>query len=251
MGASNLPSNLTNGFAVRRLMAIRWADRSLGQTRTLNFGIFGTVFFGRTPPKRDWVNLVGDDIAFERDAGEVRVWRFSDGDALGVYFFNVEPDLPRYAEFSSFVATTREAVAASGAVLVECKLITLEHVPAIRQIMKAPQKPSGMTYLGAFTLPFASFSYVLKEQCEERGMTGLREAVLLDEALQNKTVTINPDSSTPINGDWQPDSEKFDDRFHTHPLSRVRRHLRCIESYVKLDKAIHEHPRFPLPAADA
>src|SRR5262245_20464716 len=44
--------------------------------------------FGRTPPKREWINLVGDDIAFERDTGEVRVWRFSDGDALGVYFFN-------------------------------------------------------------------------------------------------------------------------------------------------------------------
>jgi hypothetical protein len=157
--------------------------------------------FGRTAPKRDWVNLVGDDIAFERDTGEVRVWRFSDGDALGVYFFNVEPDLPRLAEFSSFVAATREAVIASGAALVECKLVALEHVPAIRQIIKAPQKPSGMTYLGAFTLPFATFSYVLKVQCEEQGMTGLREAVLLHEALQSKTVTITSDSSTFIKGD--------------------------------------------------
>ena len=169
--------------------------------------------------------LVGDDIAFEQDTGEVRVWRFSDGDALGVYFFNLEPDLPKSARFATLVATTRESVAASGAALVECNLVTLDHVLAIRQIIKAPQKPSGMTYLGAFTLPFANFSYVLKVQCEERAMTGLREAVLLDEALQNKTVTIYLEFSTPIGGDWQPDSEKL-----TTDFPRIR-YRDCAATY--------------------
>jgi hypothetical protein len=204
---------------------------------------------GRTSPRRDWINLVGDEIAFECDTGDVRVWRFSDGDGVGVYFFNLEPDLPKSVEFASFVARTRDTVAASGAALVECNVVTVDYTPAIRQITKMPQKPTGMTYLGAFTLPFAKFSYVVKVQCEERGVTGVREAVLLDEALHDKTVAISPESSTPIDGDWDPDSERFDDRFPTHPLSRMRRHLRYLQSCISVDKAVLRHARFPLPQA--
>ena len=201
----------------------------------------------RTPPRHDWIDLVGNDLVFERDVGKVRVWRFSDGDAAGVYFFNLQPDLPKTSDFGDFLSRMRAAVTASGAALVDCTIVTLDHIPAIRQITKVPQQPTGMTYLGAFTLAFAEFSYVLKVQCEERGVTGAREAVLLDEALHNRTVTLNPASPAPIQGGWDPDSEGFDERFPNHPLPRLRSHLRQLESCVHIDKRALQHDPFPLP----
>lgn len=202
---------------------------------------------GRSAPRLDWIKLVGDDPLFERAEGNVQVWRFSDGDGAGAYFFDLEPDLPKTSEFSDFHATLRGAARAAGAALVDFEIVTFAGTPAIRQILRVPQKPSGMTYLGAITLPFAKFSYVLKVQCEERGVTGIREAVLLAEALKNKTVSLSPDSPNPIQGDWDPDAEKFDQRFPTHPLSRLRRHLRQLESCISIDNAALKHARFALP----
>jgi hypothetical protein len=210
-------------------------------------GFLDRLVFSRTSPRPDWITLVSDEILFERDIGDLRVWRFSDGDAVGIYFFNLVPDLPKSKDLASFVAKTRDRVVLSGAALVECSVVTLGDTRGIRQVIKLPQNPTGMTFLGSFTLPFEKFSYVIKVQCEEHGVTGIREAVLLDEALQNGTVEINVESSNPIKGEWDPDSEKFDGRFPTHPLSRLRRHLAQIESCVSIDKALRRHLGFRLP----
>ena len=43
-------------------------------------------------------------------------------------------------------------------------------------------------------MPFRDCSFVLKIQCEERGVTGVREAVLLDEKLGSGEVHLNPES---------------------------------------------------------
>jgi hypothetical protein len=42
-----------------------------------------------------------------------------------------------------------------------------------------------MTYVGSLTIPFLDFSFVIKVQCEEKGATGIREAVLLDRRLES------------------------------------------------------------------
>jgi hypothetical protein len=193
------------------------------------------------------VSLVGGDATFERDAGDVRVWRFPDGDAVGIYFFGLEPDLPRQTDLAGFVSQTREYVAASGLVLVECDILRLGAFAAVRQIVKARQEPNGMTYLGSITLPFRKFSYVLKVQCEERGLTGVREATLLDEGLAARTLEVFPDSPNPIRGDWDPDSPSHDARFPDHPVSRTRRHLQSMASSCRLHESLARHPVFPLP----
>ncbi len=206
---------------------------------------------GRPAPQRDWVSLVDGELVYERDAGPAHVWCFPDGDRIGVYFFDLEPDLPRLSDLAPFVARLREQAAGSGARPVECELARIAGIPAVRQIVKIPQQPSGMTYVGSFTIPFAKFSYVIKIQCEERGMTGLREAALLSEAIAADEVTIDPESPHPIQGAWDPDSERYDERFPAHPLSRLRRHLRSAPSACRIHDALLAHPRFPLPEASA
>ncbi len=210
-------------------------------------GFWKMFGLGHGAPQPDWVGLVGGDAVYDSTTGGVRFWRFPDGDGVGCYFFDREPDLPRVSDLASFVSHTREHVLSSGAALVECDLVAVAGIQAVRQIVKVPQKPSGMTYLGALTLPFAKFSYVFKVQCEERGVTGIREAVLLSQKLAAKTVEIDPVSRGAIKGAWDPDSEEHDERFLDHPLSRLRSHLRSVSCACQVHDALNRHPRFPLP----
>src|SRR5215813_14541789 len=53
-----------------------------------------------------------------------------------------------------------------------------ENVPALRTIFKLPQQLHGMSYIGAWTIPRKSFSFVVKVCCAEHGTTGIRDAVV-------------------------------------------------------------------------
>ena len=203
--------------------------------------------FLKSAPNARWVSLMGGDLSYEGDGIGHPVWRFSDGDAVGIFFFSIKPDLPHTHEMTRFVSEFEERVHASGARPVECSVLEVRGLPMVRAIVKVPQKPHGMAYLGSFTLPFARFSYVIKAQCEERGITGVREAVLFAEGFEAKTVTIEPESANPITGDWKPDSAEFDERFPQHPLSRLRRHLQEIPRCLRLDDRLLAQARFELP----
>jgi hypothetical protein len=107
---------------------------------------------------------------------------------------------------------------------------------ALRQIIKIPQQPHGITYLGSITLPYRSFSFVLKIQCPEYGTTGIRDAVIADELMGEGLVSIvvgaqvirgwtqDPYEPTLTDGFRKNVSEdpKYDARFPAHPLSRLR-----------------------------
>jgi hypothetical protein len=202
-------------------------------------------------PADEWVSLVGHDLVYEGNGGGHRVWRFTDGDAVGIFFFSTEPDLPQTRNFAQFLSEYERLTDTVGARLVECSVLNVHGLPMLRTIVKVPQEPHGMSYLGSFTLPFVRFSYVVKVQCEEWGMTGVREAFLLAEGLKAKTVTIDHESETPVAGRWDPDSADFDERFPQHPLSRLRRHLQEIPRCLRLDDRLLAHERFELPHPEA
>lgn len=208
---------------------------------------FQNWFSSHSTPTADWVTLGGDDLSYEGDSSGHRVWRFADGDAVGIFSFRAKPDLPQTREMDRFISEYGGRVKAGGARLVECSILELRGLPMLRTIVKVPQKPHGMTYLGSFTLPLARFSYVVKVQCEERGMTGVREAVLLAEGLRSNSVTIDPESETPIAGYWNPDSAEFDERFPQHPISRLRKHLQEIPGCLRLDDCLLAQEKFDLP----
>ncbi len=213
------------------------------------FGLFerGSGEGGVTPS----LDAVGFDTTEyqsgdEPRPGQVRVWFTSDGDRLGLYLFTVPPDLPpaRTAdELRTFYARSLEA---SGGRLVETAGLTVGGCAAVRIIFKTPQQPSGMTYVGSVTIPFRDFSFVVKVQCEERGTTGLREAVLLDRLLQAGSVPSVSGGRTklPVR---EPDSEEFDAEFPGHPVSRVRKVLRRVCGSLVVKPGVAGSPGFPLP----
>lgn len=53
--------------------------------------IFGQ---GQLEPSLHHLNLEGEGLKHEADCEDVRVWRTEEGYAIGVYYFNVPPDLP-------------------------------------------------------------------------------------------------------------------------------------------------------------
>jgi hypothetical protein len=61
-------------------------------------------------------------------------------------------------------------------------------------------KQTGVTYLGSLTIPFRDFSFVIKVQCWEEGITGLREALLFDEMRRNDMLRFEDGMFCPNRG---------------------------------------------------
>jgi hypothetical protein len=127
--------------------------------------------------------------------------------------------------------------------IVECRVLPLDGVRSVWLIAKGlDERTRGAVYLGSLTIPFRDFSFVIKLQCYEQGVTGMREALLVEEALRKGTGRIEGDRFIPIG--WSFDDEQFDDRLPQHPLSRVRRELRHIASSVQVEPTVRDAARF-------
>jgi hypothetical protein len=197
-----------------------------------------------SPASLDSVTFDVSRYAFQGDRDGGRVWFLSEGGGVGLYFFPMKPDLPSRAsgeDLKNFYA----AQAGGKLQVVECRVLPLDGVSGIWLIAKGMNEPGGpAVYLGSLTIPFRDFSFVIKVQCSEQGVTGTREALLIAEALRNGTGRVEGDRFVPSG--WSFDDEQFDDRLPKHPLSRVRRELRQIASSIRIEPKLKEQPRFEL-----
>src|SRR6266852_3354115 len=149
----------------------------------------------------------------------------------------------------------RQLTSGNGVGMIEVEVMKLDGCDAIRSIFKQPQSPSGMTYLGSITLTFRDFSYVIKVQCEERGMTGMRDAVVLDAWMKSRKL----DPKDPLRG-WKgdpydptfkariqrnvADDASYDAKFPDHALSRLRRVLDRIQASLRVAATVKAAPPF-------
>lgn len=160
----------------------------------------------------------------------------------GLYFFPSPPDLPVVGS----VAELREMYVrrtAEETEVVDCRVLPLDGVPGIWLIIKGRNaETGGMFYLGSLTIPFRDLSYVIKIQCFETGITGMRETLLMDDALENGTGLMDDGGFVAVGG-WAVDDEKFPQ----HPLSTARRELRHIAATLRVDPAVKKAARFKLP----
>ncbi len=199
-------------------------------------------------PSLDLIRFNSDGYTRDeaRRPGQVRVWFTPDGDGVGLYMFGVPPDLPRVETADELWAFYARRLEPSGGKLVENALVTVSDCRAIRIIVKTPQEPSGMLYVGSITIPFRDFSFVLKVQCGEHGMTGLREDVLLDRRFRDGQLPTVQKGRLDLAG-WDPDNEDHDAEFPQHPVSRVRRALEGICRSLTIDPKVATAAPLPLP----
>jgi hypothetical protein len=212
-------------------------------------GILSNIFGQRPSASPDSVTFDASRYQFQGDRDGARVWFLPEGGGVGLYLFPRSPDLPARAASIGQLRDFYTAQMGGKLQVVECRVLPLDGVRSIWLIAKGlDEKPRGAVYLSSLTIPFRDFSFVIKIQCHEQGTTGMREALLIAEALQKGTGRVEGDKFVP-NG-WSFDDEQFDDRLPQHPLSRVRRELRHIASSIRIEPKIRDAARFELPQDD-
>ena len=136
--------------------------------------------------------------------------------------------------------------------------------PTLRTILKFPQQPHGMSYIGALIIPRNSFSFLIKVCCAEQGTTGVRDNVVFARLHLDATPAFDPED--PLPGWFQDpydatfkapilrnrsDDEEWDVLFPQHPLSRVRYYMAEIKRTIQLDESVRHSEPFDGPGAKA
>jgi len=204
--------------------------------------------FSRKP--RASIESISFDTTRYRFKGEEngqRIWYTPDGDGVGVLFFEVPPGLPRQTKTTADLQEFyRKSIGNELVKMVEFRLLEVAKVACVWMVLGIPQPSCAVTYVGTLTIPFAKFSFVIKMQCEERGTTGVREAVLLDKALRTGSVTVEEGGK--LKGDLNWDDVRHDNQFPNHPLSRLRREFAPIIASLQIQEATQQEKRFGLPS---
>jgi len=213
-------------------------------------GMLRDIFNRRLPASLDSATF--DTSGYDFQGGQedgARLWWLPESGGVGLYLFPLTPDLPHVATIGQLKEFYKSRMA-KNIRLVECSVVPLDGVQSIRLIIRELHEQRGATYVGSFTIPFRDFSFVIKIQCSEQGMTGLRETVIIAKALQNGTARWEEHGIPVLIGGWSCDDEQFDETIPDHPLPRVRRELRHIAPSIHIEPKIKDEARFELPPND-
>ena len=179
------------------------------------------------------IDINHKDLSYEGISNGVKLWRTPQGDAIGGFFFDVVPDCPRDLskdeDLHEFYSKQLETV--NGKV-VEVTSSSIGSIPVIALIIKMPQETSGMSYLTSITVACDTFSFVVKAQCEEHGITGMREAALFAK------------NGIEIGMDFDFDNPEFDEDFPDHPVSRARAIRELLLSSIVLEDNVTKSKPF-------
>jgi hypothetical protein len=189
------------------------------------------------------------DRVFAEDAGAPgrdHNWSTPEGDLVYLVYYLGHPGYPENARSVDELRACRAAkFKTPGGQIVEVRLRPTKARPAIQTIIKTP-RGTGWTYVGSLVVPFRDFGFVIQSVCDERGMTGLRETMVM--YLKN-TAPESPKvpEADPACPPWDPDNQRFDGLFPDHPLSRLRRIFQRVSDSAEIDAATLQLPGFPLP----
>jgi len=212
--------------------------------------ILNRIFKHKTYISLDAVSFDVSKYRYEREKDNERFWFTSSGDGISITFCPGPPSLPTtvntIVELQQFYVgrVCNEQVR-----MAEFRISPVADVNSIWMILKLSRQPHGMDYIGSLTIPFADFSFVIKMQCDELGITGIRETALMLKARLEGKVAIGADGK--LSGDWNPDAAVHDDKFPDHPISRLRREFAQIISSLKISDVTKRQKRFELPTPAA
>jgi len=197
------------------------------------------------------LNLEEKSLKYDGIREGARVWYTPDGDVINLFYFDFPSDLPiGEPTIEAFCRKYRTIIEAREVEVkvVEVGIHKMVDLLVVRTIAKVPQTPHGMTYVGTYTIPFRDIYYVVKILCEERGTTGIREAIILQNKLTGGEMTIDDSDELPkLVGNLTSDDEIYDKDFPDHPLSRCRKGLNMIASSLTISEEIKRLPELDLP----
>ena len=130
-------------------------------------------------------------------------------------------------------------------VIVSVDAVSVAQRPATQLIYKREKLPA-YAYTGMLFLQLDGFAYVIVIAAEERGTTGVREAVVTARFFEEGKLTLETYESGWFRDPYDPgymgrilrslsDDEAYDSSFPDHPLSKIRRTLVYLQSSIRLD----------------
>lgn len=177
----------------------------------------------------------------------VRKWGNPEQTALlSLNFFSIKPDLPTVKDLDYLRSFYRNSISTVNGGLITVDTLTLYHSPVVKTIFKVSQEEYGMVYIASLTIPFEDYSFVVKIQTVESGITGLRDSVILNKLLESGEVLFENQEiknwfSDPYDSDFKQgvlmnksEDEKYDNEFPDHPLTIARRMINKISKEIIL-----------------
>jgi hypothetical protein len=167
---------------------------------------------------------------------------------VALQYFDKPPNImPAWTISKRFARATERSRRAPG-VPRSIEAISVNGCRSVHLILKVPQASAGLIYIGSLTLPFRDFSYVVRVQCAEGGLSGIRNTTILAELINTGEVKFDEGQTQPT-GWWtdpcnllvgEPPARnlselpRYDARFPDHALSRLRRIFPRIEATLRL-----------------
>ncbi|MGQ0837914.1 hypothetical protein [Actinokineospora sp.] len=200
-------------------------------------------------------------------------WQVGDSADLVISTYSdLVPDLPApLSDQAGLRRALAATCAAEGGGLVEAWVFTVDSVRALFQIVKMPHpgRPTGMVFVGSFTLAKARCSAVLSMRAAEGPGTGTREAAVVAQLGPAACFPAHP--YAPELRANAADDPRWDPHFPDHPLSRIRAwahhtvatarvdpRFACLPDFVPVDAAPTvgiDHPAAPdaapMPSVEA
>jgi hypothetical protein len=177
-------------------------------------------------------------------------WVTDEGDALSLYCGPGPGELSPSEELPAIRDYARKFAATSQGSLVWADRRTCGGIPGVAFIYKREQLPA-YAYTGVIMIPNGDWHFVLVMASMERGVTGVRDAVVTASLLSRGQLNIAVKDARGRLAGWfrdpydsaldadalasVADDEQYDESVPSHPLSKIRRFLRTFEETMRLD----------------
>lgn len=170
------------------------------------------------------------------------------GDQVSLTYIGLVPDIPAPLDDLPHLRRELAAETAETGSIIEAHVVSLDGVQALYQLIKLPIPglDTGLAFIAAFTVPRAECSVVLRIQCAEEHLTGLRESTVAAQVGFENCFPPHP-YAPDVHGQLPyslADEAAWDQQFPEHPLTRARSWAHHTLATAKVDPRFAALPPF-------
>jgi len=220
------------------------------------------LFSRKSTPSINSIEFDNFKWNLEENTPHKKTWTSNEESALLAihYFENHPPDLPARLDDvnTSRIYYRNMIVTQVKGGLIHFEAINLKGYDVIEMIVKQPMPTSGMAYNGSLTILFKKHNFIIKLQAIEAGVTGIREAIILDRLMGDGVAPEIDEngkmigwSKDPYDDDFKKgklmnyaEREEFDVDFPHHPLSTVRNRLKQLKQSISFGDELKKFEKF-------
>ncbi len=193
------------------------------------------------------VRLALEGWSETRRSGAMRVWKNGQGDVLTLA---TADSAPRWSDEEALRQWGRDFAESRQSGLIEVN--SLDYPSGAMSVVSKKAEGMGFVFSGMLIIPEEPISQIWTIMSGERGLTGVREAIITTELLKSGELTIDSYRESrardPYDSSYEgvdrkvlrfiSDDRAYDGRFPDHPLSKVRRVLSQLPQSISMDASV-------------